>query len=568
MKLPARVGVRFGAPLKEVTAQAARLAIQELSVDALAERVRRTRTTLARAFLEQAKRLWSKTAVTDSTGRTLTYGRALTATVLLGAGLSKALPAAPRVAVLLPPSVGGALANASLASIGRVPVNLNYTSSPEAVEHALKISEIEAVVTSRAFLEALKSRGFVPPDRPFVFVEDLLGGVPRWKQALVYALLRLLPRRAVAALFFGKASRSLDDEATVVFTSGSTALPKGVVLTHLNIQANVEMMFDAFPFTPADSMLGVLPFFHSFGYTASLWLPLTRGLSAAYHMNPLEPGAVAKLAARTKPTILLGTPTFLQRYVAKIEPAAFASLKHVISGAEKLRAAVADAFQGRFGVRPLAAYGSTELSPAATMTVPARDPKQLLKDESVGQILPGTAARVVDPETRKDLPFGEQGLLLIKGAHVMKGYLREPVKTAEVLRDGWYDTGDAAIIDRDGFVFIGGRLGSRFSKIGGEKVSHEVVEEKLQKAAGLTEQAFVVSSVPDDSKGERLVVLYTRYDGDISALLDKAREQGLEPLWTPKPSSFHKVESFPLLGTGKLDLKALKQLALTLETKP
>ena len=559
--LPRRVGVSFGKPLEEVSGQAAHDEVQELSAGALESRVRDLRETLPRAFLRRAKELWGKTALSDSSGKTLTYGKALAASVMLASSLSAKLPAARRVGVLVPPSVGGALANAALAQLGKVPVNLNYTASAEAVAHAVDVAGIETVVTSRKAVEVLKEKGAAIPDRPMIYLEDVMAGIPKWKLAAVYALLRALPRAAVASLFFKNASRSLDDEATIVFTSGSTALPKGVQLTHLNVQSNLEMIAEAYPFKKDDSVLGVLPFFHSFGYTMTLWFPLARGLSAAYHSHPLELGPIAKLAQKLKPTILLATPTFLQRYTAKIPAAAFASLRHVIAGAEKMRGSIADDFAAKFGARPLEGYGATELSPVAAVDVPDRGPQKGSKPDSVGQNLPGTAAKVVDPETGAKLPYGRQGLLMIKGPHVMRGYLNEPEKTAEVLKDGWYATGDVAVIDRDGFIYLKGRWGSRFSKIAGEMAPHEAVEERLHKAAGLAEQTFVVTAVPDEQRGERLVVLYAGYAGDIPALLAKAKAEGLPGLWTPSASSFYRVEAFPVLGSGKLDLKELKALA-------
>ncbi len=558
-QVPRRVIVRFGAPLEQAAAQDAREAVQSLGAASMAARIERDGLTLPRLFLRTAKKFWSRPAAADSTGQDLSYGRTLTAAVLL-AGLLKAETAgSPNVAVLLPPTVGAVLANVGLSIAGRTPVNLNYTAGADALSHAKTVAGLEVVVTSKKFVAALKERGAVLPEGRYVYLEDLLMRVPAWKKAALFALLRVLPRAAVEALFFRAASSSLSDDATVLFTSGSSSLPKGVELTHLNIRANVEMVREVFPWAERDTMLGVLPFFHSFGYTIGLWFPLLLGMSAAYHTHPLETDAIAKLALRHQPTLLLGTPTFLQRYVQKIPKEAFAKLRLVIAGAEKLRGSIAAEFEGKFGVRPLEGYGATELSPVASVNIPDIGGQTGRKEGSVGQPMPGTVARIVDPATMKPLPLGQQGLLVIEGPHVMKGYLGDPKRTAEALQGGRYLTGDLATMDRDGFVTLGGRM-SRFSKIAGEMVSHVAVEEKLQQAAAVSEQVFVVAAVPDEKRGERLIVLYSGWEGSVEALLSAAKAAGMPNLWTPAKTSFYKIDKIPVLGTGKLDLKAVNEL--------
>ncbi|MFI5350373.1 MAG: AMP-binding protein, partial [Elusimicrobiota bacterium] len=556
------VSVRFGPPLSEPSVPAARLAVGELGAAAMNERLERRRRPLAREFFASAKRFWSRRAIADSLGQDLTFGRALTGTVLLGGVLDKKLPGETNVGVLMPPSAAGALANLALASVGRVPVNLNYTASKTAVEHAVASAGITTLVTSPKFLEKLKEeKGFEPPaGARLVFMEDLREEIPKWKQKASYLALRILPRPIAEALFIGKASSSLDDAATILFTSGSSALPKGVVLTQKNVLANVEMLRDVVPWAERDTMLGVLPFFHSFGYTVTLWLPMLSGMSAAYHVHPMQADAIAALAVKVRPTLLLGTPAFLQRYAQKIPPAAFAGLRLAIAGAEKLRDSVADEFQAAFGVRPLEGYGTTELSPVAAVNLPDAGKQKGSKPGSVGRALPGSVIKIVDVNTGRTLPDGEVGMLLVKGPNVMKGYLDEPGKTAEVLQDGWYTTGDLAVMDRSGFVTISGRL-SRFSKLAGEMVSHVAVEEKLQQAAGLADQIFVVTGVKDEKRGERLVVLYSGWDGSVDELLAKTRALGVPNLWIPAKSDFRKIERIPLLGTGKLDLKGVNELA-------
>ncbi len=560
--LPRPVSVRFGPALAEPKAQAARLAVTELGAEAMDARVRFRRKPLVREFFTTAQNSWKKPAIADSMGTDLTYGKAMTGAVMLGRILDAEISGQTNAAVLLPPSAGGALANIALASVGRVPVNLNYTANKDSIEHALQSAEIRTIVTSRKFVEALKAdRGFeLPAGKTIVYLEDLAPRIPQWKKTAMYLLLKILPASWAEGLFLSKATKNLNDTATILFTSGSSALPKGVVLTHANVLANIEMVREILPWAKRDAMLGVLPFFHSFGYTVTLWMPLVSGMSAAYHTHPMQAEAIGKLAAKTKPTLLLATPAFLQRYSSKIPASAFKGLRLVIAGAEKLRDSVADEFEAKFGVRPYEGYGATELSPVASAATPDAGAQKGSKPGSVGRALPGTAVKAVDLATGKPVADGEVGMLMVKGPHVMKGYLGQPEKTAEVLKDGWYITGDLGTIDREGFIAITGRL-SRFSKLAGEMVSHTAVEEKLQQAAGLSDMTFVVTGVKDEKRGEKLVVLYSNWNGDVDALLGKMRASGVPNLWLPAKASFYKIEQIPLLGTGKLDLKAVNELA-------
>lgn len=556
--------MRFGPALPVSDTASARQAVQELGADAMEMRIRSKGRTLAREFYASAKRRWARPALSDSTGRELTYGEALAAAVLLGGELDARLGPARNVGVWLPGSVDGALANLGLTLRGRVPVNLNMTASAEALAHAVGRAGLDTVVTSRRFAAALHGHAPIPAGPRVVYLEDLEAAVPGWRRAATYALLRLLPRYWGEALFARKASRRIDDTAAILFTSGSSALPKGVELSHLNLRSNSEMIREAYSFRPDDVILATLPLFHSFGFAMTLWTPLLKGLAIAYHDNPLEHKSVGRLAAAAGATVLLGTPAFLQRYRLGVKPEDFATLRLVVSGAERLPPELAAAFERKFGVKPLEGYGATELSPVAAVNVPDRLAQKGGQEGTVGQPLPGLAMRIVDPGTGALLPPGSEGLLLVKGANVMKGYLGEAERTAEVVRDGWYATGDVAVMSREGFVRLVGRS-SRFSKIAGETVGHEAVEEKLRRAAGGADARFAVTGVPDEHRGERLVVLYAGWAGDVEALRVKLR--GVLPnLWIPERSSFHRLDALPLLGGGKLDLGAVEAAARTLES--
>jgi acyl-[acyl-carrier-protein]-phospholipid O-acyltransferase/long-chain-fatty-acid--[acyl-carrier-protein] ligase len=288
-------------------------------------------------------------------------------------------------------------------------------------------------------------------------------------------------------------------------------------------------------------------------------------MGVVFHPNPLEPRAIGALMSQYAVTFLLATPTFLQTYMRRCSPEDFGSLEYVMAGAEKLPERISVAFEDRFGIRPLEGYGCTECSPAVTVNTKdfrAAEFRQVgAKRASIGHPLPGISVRIVNPETFAPVPQGETGLLLVRGPNVMQGYLNRPEKTAEVLRDGWYNTGDIAAMDEDGFIRITDRL-TRFSKIGGEMVPHIKVEDVLHEIAGATEQIFAVTAVPDEKKGERLIVLHTLPDDKLQECLTQLGKSELPALWKPRADQFVHVDSLPYLGTGKIDLRRLKEIAV------
>jgi acyl-[acyl-carrier-protein]-phospholipid O-acyltransferase/long-chain-fatty-acid--[acyl-carrier-protein] ligase len=494
------------------------------------------------------------------------------------------------VGILLPPSVPGALVNYAAMLAGRVPVNLNYTLSDLALASCIDQCGINKVITSRKFLEKVDIRISCEP----VYLEDVVGktepgregdaeatgGPPPSvleKLAAVF-MAWLLPVGMLEHALGCKSKITLDDLATVVFSSGSTGDPKGVMLTHYNIGSNIEQVEQVFGLNWHDRILGILPFFHSFGFTITLWLPAAIGVGAVYHPNPLDGKAIGPLVRDFGVTFLLSTPTFLQIYMRSCTPEQFGGLRVVITGAEKLTDRLANAFEEQFGIYPLEGYGCTECAPVVAVNSPdfrSAGYRQVgAKRGKIGHPLPGISVRIVDPETRISLPSGQPGLMLVQGPNVMQGYLGLPAKTSEVLVSDspdngpsvtaavkrWYVTGDIAAIDTDGFLQITDRL-SRFSKIGGEMVSHGKVEEKLQEAAGMTEQAFVVTGANDEKKGEQLVVLHKLDDESLRRCLEMLAKSDLPNLWKPRGDHFIRVENFPYLGTGKLDLRRVREMA-------
>jgi acyl-[acyl-carrier-protein]-phospholipid O-acyltransferase/long-chain-fatty-acid--[acyl-carrier-protein] ligase len=357
------------------------------------------------------------------------------------------------------------------------------------------------------------------------------------------------------------------DEAVLLFTSGSSGDPKGVVLSHRNLIGNVSqfrVMLDA---NRDDLILASLPFFHSFGCTVTLWFPLIEGVRILTYPNPLESAKCAELIERHRVTIMLAAPTFLRGYLRKAEPQQMKSLRLAITGAEKLPRAVADAFAERFGKQVFEGYGLTETSPVVSVNLPEPEPanpgdpvQPSQRPGSVGKLAPGIAAEIREPDSGEQLSLHESGMLWLRGPNIFEGYLGDPARTAEVLQDGWLKTGDLGRFDEDCFLFIEGRL-SRFSKIGGEMVPHETVEQKILHALNLGnegERTIAVTSVVDAQKGEALVLLST-IEIDQSKMRAQLHEAGVPNLWIPK--TILRVEEIPVLATGKLDLRACSELA-------
>jgi acyl-[acyl-carrier-protein]-phospholipid O-acyltransferase/long-chain-fatty-acid--[acyl-carrier-protein] ligase len=573
-EVPAPVEVAFGGPLPPGTGAAeARQALQELSARTAIERGPRRRP-VHRQFVRMAAHRPFRTCWIDSSapGQAMKYGQAYVASACLTRLLRPILGDAPMVGIWLPPSRGGALANIALALLGKASVNLNYTAGPEAIQSAARQCQLRHILTARRFTARMKLD--VGPDVELIYLEDLLPRVKSWQKLRALVAVLLLPGWLLERAW-GLTRHTVDDLATVIFSSGSTGEPKGVMLTHGNVAANAESMIQATSLGPGDSILGVLPFFHSFGYTVTLWAPLQVCASAVYHADPRQAKEIGELCRTNRCTIYLSTATFLRFCLRKCDPGDFASVRILMCGAEKLPPSLGEDFLRRFGVPALEGYGCTELSPAVAANLPDQPCDGLAqvhnKVGTVGPPLPGCAARVIHPETGEPLPLGEEGLLLITGANVMRGYLGKPDLTRQVIREGWYVTGDMARIDPDGHLTLTGRL-SRFAKIGGEMVPLEKIEEELHAALGTGERVCVVTCVPDESRGERLVVLYlaaplAQLGQQVRPWAQQLSARGLPNLWVPGEREFYAVEALPELGSGKVDLKAVKELALSLARK-
>jgi acyl-[acyl-carrier-protein]-phospholipid O-acyltransferase / long-chain-fatty-acid--[acyl-carrier-protein] ligase len=562
--IPYPIRIAFGQPLPgSASAIAVRQEIQKLSADCAVAR-NPERWPVLRQFVRIATRHSLRTCMIDSSsGRAFRCGEVLAGAWILARLLRPRLQDDPMVGIWLPPSFGAALANLAVPLLGKPVVNLNYSVPMASVHSAIQQCGIRHVLTSRLFTAR------VPLDPvagvEFIYLEDVRKQITALQRARAFFTVFLLPERILSRWVFKIHRQNPDDLATVIFSIGSTGEPKGVMLTHGNLAANAESMIQAINPGPRDRLLGVLPLFHSFGYTVTLWVPLLVGASLIFYPDPRQSKEIGELCRNYRCTIYLTTPTLLRFCLKRCHADDFRSLRILMVGAEKLPASLAQEFKARFGVLPLEGYGCTELAPAAAANVPDWEEGGVLqignKPGTIGQPIPGVAARIVHPETLEPLPPDQEGMLLIYGANVMKGYLNKPEATRAVIRDGWYVTGDLARFDRDGFLTITDRL-ARFSKIGGEMVPHQKIEDELHTILGTTERVCVVTGVPDERRGERLVVLHTPVDGmNLHHLWQQLSDRGLPNLWVPAERDFVQIPEMPVLGSGKVDLKRVKQIA-------
>jgi acyl-[acyl-carrier-protein]-phospholipid O-acyltransferase/long-chain-fatty-acid--[acyl-carrier-protein] ligase len=520
--------------------------------------------TLGGAAIASCRRRLRSEKIRDSLGTTVTGGELLARALALRNVLRRGVLAPDErvVGILLPPSVAGAVVNLAMTLDGRVMVNLNYTLTSDMLNSCIQQAGVTHVLTSRKFLERVS----LDLDAELVILEDIAERVSRVDKLKAAAMAIAMPQRVLVRLLGVDRHRD-DDVLSIMFTSGTTGDPKGAVLTHGNLKFNLTAVDAIIHLAPHDVLIGVLPFFHSFGYSITLWGPLYFDIRSAYHTNPLEAKLVGKLSREAEGTILLATPMFIRNYTRRCEPDDFAKLEVVVTGAERLPAQVADAFEAKFGVRPVEGYGTTETAPLISANIPGTrttgDPARSAQAGTVGKPAPGVRVKLVDPDSGDDLPPGVQGMLLVSGPNVMREYLNRPDETAAAIRNGWYVTGDICEIDADGFIRIVGRQ-SRFAKIAGEIVPHGMVEDALSEIVGFDEaggQRLVVVSVPDEQRGERLVVVHTPFNTPVAEIRQRLQQAGLPNLYLPGADSYLEIGALPMMGSGKLDLRGIIQFA-------
>lgn len=561
--LPYRVTVAFGDPIAAEDADIARVREELLK---LGEFCYSRRSVLQRHLAEVCvrgmKRRFFSPAVVDGVDQsTLSTGKVLGAAIAFSRYLRREFTD-ERIAFVLPASKGAVVANLAIVLAGKVPVGLNFTSGRAAIEACCRRANLTVAISATAFIQRLDD--FPWPAR-VVKMDELLPGMK--KNIVLWTIIALVCPTFLLLRLLKIPRQGGHKEAILLFTSGSAGEPKGVVLSHLNLLGNVSQFNALLNATKEDGILASLPFFHSFGSTVTLWYPLIEGVLVVTYPNPLEAAKNAALVEKYKLTVLLATPTFLRAYLRKAQPDQLRTVRLTITGAEKLPRDLAHAFEERFGQPVFEGYGLTETSPVVSVNLPERKkikPNDIIQPTSragsVGKMAPGIAAQIREPETESHMSLHDTGMLWLRGPNIFEGYLHDPERTAEVLRDGWFRTGDIARFDEDGFLYIEGRL-SRFSKIGGEMVPHEAIEHKITSALGLdghSERLIVVCGVEDASKGEAIVLL-SAIEIDLEQLRAKLREAGVPNLWIPK--RVVRVEAIPVLASGKLNLTRCQEIA-------
>lgn len=561
--LPLPVNVTVGEPIpdaRSTTPYQLRCIISDLSAFAEMD-PRPEEVPLHTHFNRKMKKHMFTPLITDHSGKILKALPYWTASVLMSKKIRE-LTNQDYVAILMPNCIGMSVAVMGILMADKTPAMLNFTAGKESQEFSLKKVGNPIILTSKQFL----AKAQIEPFGNMIYLEDVAKEFTKWDKIKTLLTGLLVPAKILERSLFPKTRNDVRKAGVILFSSGSTGFPKAVELSHHALNENVYAMLHTMGWRKTDRMMGSLPTFHSYGFTTGFWIPMCTLSLVAYVPSPLDAETLGTVFQKNNMTLLLATPTFLQNYIRKCPKDVFTLLRLAIVGGEKMRKHVADQFFEKFGVYPIEGYGSTELAPVVCVNMSRTPPDFTIKcgkEGSIGPALPNLTVRITPQDSLENLPANTEGLFRVKGPSIMTGYLNDPELTDKVLQDGWYNTGDLAMMDEEGYVFITGRQ-TRFSKIGGEMVPHERIEQILQEMMPESESREVaVSSVPDPDRGERIVVLYTeKFIVTPDEAVAKMREVPLPNLWIPKLKDFHQVGQIPMLGAGKLDLKKLKDVVL------
>jgi len=498
-------------------------------------------------FIEIAKKWPKRVAVIEqSTGKETTYDDLLVAALVFSDVLKKYY--SKFIGIMIPPSTGCIIAILGAVFAGKTPVMINYsTGIRENVPIAQKKCAFRTVITSKKLLEKLK----IEPLKDMVMMEDLAENISILQKLKGKALSKLSATKIIK--FLPPATK--EDNLIVLFTSGSEREPRAVQLSHKNIYHNIWSIRDILHLDEKDVFITNLPFFHVFGLTVNLWIPIVMGAKIIATPNPLDFRTIVASIRTYRITLFVATPTFHYGYLQRAEPGDFDSINILISGADKMPTHIRDGYSKIHNKDVYEGYGTTETSPIISVNLPGR-----AKKDSIGKPIPGVRVKITNLETGEELPTGEEGKILVKGDLVMKGYLNDIEETSYRIRDGWYDTGDMGMLDDDGFLYHCGRL-RRFVKIGGEMVSLLRVEEEINNILG-DETLCCVVDVPDPIKGAEIIAVLTSKEvntKDIKKRLSKV----LPPVSIP--SKFRVLEEIPMSPTGKINFRAVEEIYRNLE---
>ncbi len=492
-------------------------------------------------FIKKAKLNSKKLAIIDlTTQRRVPYGRALIGSMILAKKIKKFKDG--YIGIMIPNSAGSYLSVLGVLMAGKVPVMINYsTGASDNCEYAQFMCNFKTIITSRAFLEKIKS----PLVPGMIFLEDLM------KEISIGEKLGAAVRSKFSANSIINWCEPVtpDQDAVILFTSGSEKEPKAVELTHQNFSANLEVEIEIMKLTDQDTFFSILPLFHVFGHNTNLWLPLILGATAITYANPLDYKKIPSLIKQEKATITAGTPVFLAGYVKEAKAGDLSTLRLVISGADKTPNWLREEYRSKHNIELMEGYGCTETSPVISVNTPEAN-----RPGSLGKPIPNVQVKITDLATGKTLPANQEGKILVKGDSIMKGYFDNIEETSLRIKDGWYDTGDMGIMDQDGYLWHRGRL-KRFAKIGGEMVSLVKTESVLEELLPEHTDCCVVE-IPDPSKGAKIVAVITAKVDEKE--IRQKMAQKLPSMAVPK--KFLLIPELPKMGSGKVDFRTVTKI--------